>query len=60
SYLEENGVRRILTVKAMKARCNELWAEKELVRLTEHGFRIRGKASYLLAGISTEVVQVLG
>ncbi|KAF9017345.1 DNA breaking-rejoining enzyme [Hymenopellis radicata] len=60
SYLDKDGVRRILTVRAMMARCNELWAEKGLVWLTGHCFRIGGTTFYLLAGVSTDVVKALG
>ncbi|KAF9027718.1 hypothetical protein BDZ89DRAFT_1256909 [Hymenopellis radicata] len=60
SYLDENGVRKILTGRAMMARCNELWTQKGLVRLTGHCFRIGGTTFYLLAGVSTDVVKALG
>ncbi|KAF9023809.1 hypothetical protein BDZ89DRAFT_886086, partial [Hymenopellis radicata] len=60
SYLDKDGKRRILTVREMMARCNEVWEGRGLVRLTGHSFRIGGTTFYLLAGVSTDVVKALG
>lgn len=60
SYLELSGARKVLTARAFVARCNEIWKDAGLSRLTGHCFRIGGTTFYLLEGVSPDVVKAMG
>lgn len=49
-----------LTKDRFMARCNEIWAEGGLGRLTGHSFRIGGTTELLLQGVDPSVVKLRG
>ncbi|KAJ3819466.1 hypothetical protein F5880DRAFT_1489613 [Lentinula raphanica] len=60
SYLDSNCIRRVLTVKVLLRRCNDIWKEQGFPRMSGHCFRIGGTTHYLLSGINPDVVKVFG
>ncbi|KAJ3772575.1 hypothetical protein FB446DRAFT_703769 [Lentinula raphanica] len=60
SYLDSNSVRRVLTVKVLLHRCNDIWKRHGLPVMSGHCFRIGGTTHYLLSGVNPDVVKVFG
>ncbi|KAJ3723844.1 hypothetical protein C8R42DRAFT_578085 [Lentinula raphanica] len=60
SYLDSNCVRRVLTVKVLLHRCNDIWKLHGLPVMSGHCFRIGGTTHYLLSGVNPDVVKVFG
>lgn len=59
-YRDDSGELKVLTKTLFLKRCNQVWAEHDIPRMTGHCFRIGGTTHFLTLGIAPDVVKMLG
>ncbi|KAE9386005.1 hypothetical protein BT96DRAFT_949437 [Gymnopus androsaceus JB14] len=58
-YRNNSGELKVLTKSVFLKRCNQIWSEHGIPRMTGHCFRIGGTTHYLIQGIAPNIVKML-